>query len=81
MIDELRQFLLVIEHGTFTRAARHAHLSQPALSAAIPRLEQWMGARLLHRDRKGANVVGKSRINETNGPEICTRRETGNCFE
>jgi DNA-binding transcriptional LysR family regulator len=57
MIDELRQFLLVVEHGTFTRAARHAHLSQPALTAAIQRLEQWMGARLLHRDRKGATLT------------------------
>ena len=54
MLDELRQFLLVVEHGTFTRAARHAHLTQPALSAAIRRLEDMMGARLLHRDRNGA---------------------------
>lgn len=55
MIDELRQFLLVVEHGTFTKAARHAHLTQPALSAAMRRLEQVFGARLLHRGRGGAS--------------------------
>lgn len=54
MIDELRQFLLVVETGTFTEAARRAHLSQPALSAAIRRLEDQLGARLLHRGRTGA---------------------------
>ena len=54
MIDELRCFLLIIEHKSFTRAAVPAHLSQPALSAAIQRLEQAFGARLLHRGRRGA---------------------------
>jgi DNA-binding transcriptional LysR family regulator len=54
MYDELQHFLLVVEHGTFTAAARHAHLSQPALSASIRRLEEHFGAKLLHRGREGA---------------------------
>lgn len=54
MMDELRHFLLVAEHGTFTAAARHAHLSQPALTASIRRLEELMAARLFDRDRRGA---------------------------
>ena len=54
MMDELRCFLLIVEHGSFTAAARPAHLSQPALSAAIHRLEEQFGARLLHRGRRGA---------------------------
>ncbi|MCB9680971.1 MAG: LysR family transcriptional regulator [Alphaproteobacteria bacterium] len=49
MFDSLHHFLLIVEHGTFTEAARHAHLSQPALSASIRRLEEAMGARLLER--------------------------------
>jgi DNA-binding transcriptional LysR family regulator len=54
MLDELRHFVLIVEHGTFTRAAREAHLTQPALTASIKRLEAAMGARLLHRSRQGA---------------------------
>lgn len=54
MFDSFRNFLLIVEHGTFTEAARHAHLSQPALTASIQRLEQRLGARLLHRGRRGA---------------------------
>ena len=54
MLDALRNFVLIVEHGTFTEAARHAHLSQPALTASIRRLEEQLGARLLHRGRRGA---------------------------
>ena len=54
MLDELHHFLLICEHGSFTAAARHAHLTQPALSASIRRLEDFMGARLLHRLPRGA---------------------------
>ncbi len=55
MVDELRHFLLVVEHGTFTEAARRARLTQPALSASIRRLEDQLGARLLARGRGGAS--------------------------
>lgn len=54
MFDELRHFLLVCEHGTFTEAARRAHLSQPALSASIRRLEEQLGGTLLLRGPRGA---------------------------
>lgn len=57
MYDELRHLLLIVEHGTFTEAARRAHLSQPALSASVRRLEEAMGARLLHRGRDGARLT------------------------
>jgi DNA-binding transcriptional LysR family regulator len=53
MMEELQHFLLILEHRTFTEAARHAHLSQPALTASIHRLEEALGARLLHRGPGG----------------------------
>ncbi len=57
MVQEITHLLLIAEHGTFTEAARRAHLSQPALSASIRRLEADIGARLLHRGRGGAELT------------------------
>jgi DNA-binding transcriptional LysR family regulator len=54
VIDPLRHFVLVAEAGSFTAAARRAHLTQPALTAAIRRLEGALGARLFVRGRTGA---------------------------
>ncbi|MFT4625179.1 MAG: DNA-binding transcriptional LysR family regulator [Myxococcota bacterium] len=54
MFDRLRHFVLACEHGTFTAAARQAHISQPAFSASIRALEEDLGARLLDRGRRGA---------------------------
>jgi DNA-binding transcriptional LysR family regulator len=54
MVEELRHFLLIVEQGTFTRAAARAHLSQPALTASIRRLEAELGASVLERGRRGA---------------------------
>ncbi|MBI5514201.1 MAG: LysR family transcriptional regulator [Deltaproteobacteria bacterium] len=53
MFDLFRYFTLACEERSFTRAARRAHITQPALSAAIARLESELGAELLRRDRGG----------------------------
>ena len=57
MITELRAFVLVVESGSFTGAARRAGMSQPALSAAIQRLEADHGALLLERLPRGARLT------------------------
>lgn len=57
MLDSLRHFLLVAEHGSFTQAARRAGLSQPALTASIRRLEETLEIRVLERGRFGARLT------------------------
>src|SRR5688572_31046717 len=54
MLEPLRHFTLVAEHRTFTAAARHALVTQPALTASIQRLEAQMGARLFTRGPGGS---------------------------
>jgi DNA-binding transcriptional LysR family regulator len=61
MYADLCNFLLVLQEGTFTSAARAAHLTQPALSASIRRLEEQLGGPLLHRDRRGARLTDAGR--------------------
>jgi DNA-binding transcriptional LysR family regulator len=57
MDEALRHFLLIVDHGTYTAAARHAHVSQPALTSSIRRLEDQLDARLLDRGRLGATLT------------------------
>lgn len=57
MIDELNHLLRILSTGTFTEAARQVHLTQPALSASVRRLEDAVGARLLERLPRGARLT------------------------
>lgn len=56
-LPTLRQltFLLALaEHGSFSRAAEAAHVTQPTLSAGIKELETILGATLVERGARGA---------------------------
>lgn len=49
---QIRYFLAVCEHGSFSRAAEACDVSQPAMTAAIRKLEEEVGSPLLHREGK-----------------------------
>ena len=53
MLDDfrLRVFLMVAAEGSFTRAAQHLGVSQPAVSQNIAELEKQVGAALFERGR------------------------------
>jgi DNA-binding transcriptional LysR family regulator len=55
-LRHLRSFVAVAERLSFIQAARHLHLSQPALSAQIQALEDELGVRLLERDRRSVRL-------------------------
>ena len=52
-LRQLRYFLAVVEHGSFSRAAESVFISQPALSLQIRDLEATLGAPLFERDSRG----------------------------
>lgn len=56
-LRQLRYFIAVAEHRSFTRAARALHISQPPLTRHIQSLEARIGTRLLHRDRSGTALT------------------------
>lgn len=54
-LRDIRALVAVADAGSFTRAAERLHLSQPALTVQIRRLEEVVGARLF--DRNSRNVA------------------------
>lgn len=50
---QLTAFLAIVDHGSLGRAAEALHITQPALSRTIKRLEQQLGAALFERYAKG----------------------------
>ncbi|MFK7929864.1 MAG: LysR family transcriptional regulator [Myxococcota bacterium] len=56
-LHQVRYFLAVFETRNFTRAAEHSHVSQPALTKAIKKLEEELGGPLFHRERSGAKLT------------------------
>ena len=48
--NQVRYFLAVSDTLNFTRAAELCHVSQPAPTQAIKRLEAELGGELIHRD-------------------------------
>lgn len=53
-LHQLRYFCAIVDSGSFSRAARLTHVSQPSLSQQIRKLEDELGARLF--DRLGRSV-------------------------
>ncbi len=51
-LQQIRYFLAIQQHGSFSRAAQACDVSQPALTAAIKKLETDIGGPLLHREGK-----------------------------
>ncbi|HEY3813265.1 MAG TPA: hydrogen peroxide-inducible genes activator [Caulobacteraceae bacterium] len=78
MLPSLRQLQylkLLSEHGSFSRAAEAAHVSQPALSAGVAELERVLGAPVVERARGGVILtpVGEEAVRRAG--DVLTRAE------
>src|SRR5579863_10178771 len=61
-LDDLRSFLILSEQLHFRRAAAILHVSQPALSKQIRRLEDRLGGPLLLRRSRGVHLTAAGQI-------------------
>lgn len=63
-IEYLKYFYEVASMRSISKAANNAHISQPALSQQIQRLEENLGHKLLIRSNKGVELTEAGRIVE-----------------
>ncbi|MDQ1909857.1 LysR family transcriptional regulator [Paenibacillus sp. GD4] len=56
-IDWLESFVQAVQARSLSKAAEKLHLSQPALSKQMARLEEYLGVKLLHRTPAGIEAT------------------------
>lgn len=60
-LRQVRAFLAVARHSSFTRAARELHVSQPALTVQIRQLEEHVGLQLFDRNTRSVEITRAGR--------------------
>ena len=68
-LRQLEYLVALADTGSFVRAARTTHVSQPALSQQLRALEERLGVRLLERSTVGAILtpIGRSIVSKARG--------------
>ncbi len=61
-LHQLQAFIAVAERGSFRAAAEHIHLSPPALSRRIEKLESIIGTKLFNRTTRDVELTSLGRI-------------------
>lgn len=78
MLPTLRQMqylTLLAQHGSFSRAAEAAHVTQPTLSAGVQELERILGAPVVDRSRAGIILTPAGLEAVTRARAILTQTE------
>lgn len=74
---QLRTLRAVVRYGSFSRAADAIHLSQPAVSTQVRRLEADLGVRLIERVGKRAFATAAGELILRYGQDAAERFEAG----
>ena len=76
-LRQLQYLSLLAKHGSFSRAAEAAHVTQPTLSAGVQELERILGAPMVDRNRSGviltaagAEAVARARVILTQAEDL-----------
>ena len=72
-IHEIRYFLAVCETLNFTKAADNCHVSQPALTRAIQKMEGELGGLLFSRERGNTHLTELGRLMQPHFEEVLAR--------
>ena len=74
-LRQLQYLKLLVEQGSFSRAAEAAHVTQPTLSAGIAELEKIIGAPVVDRARSGVILTAAGHEAAARASEILAKAE------
>ena len=74
-LRQLQYLKLLAEHGSFSRAAEVAHVTQPTLSAGVQELEKVLGAPVVERARSGLILTSVGEEAARRAQDILARAE------
>jgi LysR family transcriptional regulator, hydrogen peroxide-inducible genes activator len=74
-ITEIRYFLAVCETLNFHRAAERCHVTQPALTRAVQKIEAELGGQLFFRDKGHVKLTEFGRLMRPHLREVLERRD------
>lgn len=69
-LRDLKAFMAVVEHGSFTKAANESFVSQPSLSKSIKKLEDTLHVELLNRSTRNVELTDAGDIVYKQGQKI-----------
>lgn len=69
-LGQLRYFIKIVEHGSFTRAAQDCSVSQPALSQQIAKLEKELGQPLFERQGRTIQITSAGKLLKSHADKI-----------
>lgn len=72
-LKHLTSFVAVASHLSFVRAANQLHISQPALTGQIQKLEEELGVQLFERNRRVVKLTDVGKIFLTDAQSILLR--------
>lgn len=75
-LNQLRYFVSVAEHGSFTRAAMSHYISQTAITQQIHALEENIGVTLLDRNTRPVSLTPAGKVFLKEAREILGRMDT-----
>ena len=58
-LEQLEQFIKVIDFGSISKAAMKMHMAQSTLSTSLKKFEEELGCQLIERDSKGVSLTPK----------------------
>lgn len=74
-LNQITAFCTVVKAGSISKAAKHLHITQPALSLQIQDLEEFFNTKLLERSNRGVKITPSGELLFSYGQRLMSLSE------